>query len=53
MDNQTMEQMAREALGDDLFIEEVSKALTTEKWKEILEWILNAWDLKESYDLGY
>ena len=45
-----MEEAARATLGDDLFIEEISKALTTDQWHKALEWICLAWDIVESSD---
>ena len=53
MDNKTMEEAARATLGDDLFIEEISKALTPDQWREVLDWICCAWDITEPSDLGY
>ena len=50
MDNKTMEEAARVALGDDLFIEEISKALIIDQWHEVLEWICLAWDIVETSD---
>ena len=50
MDNKTMEEAARFTLGDDLFIEEISKALTTDQWHEVLEWMCLTWDIVEPSD---